>query len=330
MSYKFFLLGFMVCIQVLASPSLSFAANDLQRLRITYSSLTAAYTPLWLAVEQNLGRKHGLDLEAIYLGRGVRPHQVLLSGGTQYVASTGTGVVASHAAGIKDLIIIASLANTTGASIFANAGTKTLEDLRGKIVGSGRPGGLSDTLLRYVLKRRLRLDLTRDVTVLRLGDDPTILPALERGLIDAAVLSSPARWIAKKLGFTELLDFDEFGLRYPYVGISTLKATLKKNPATTAMLVRTLVDGIHSFRTEKRQSLLVMKRYLGGVSEEILEKTYAYFVSRIEQFPYPSIAAIQTALDVMSDQYPTARNVNPHDVVELSFLKEIERNGLAH
>src|SRR5688500_11418184 len=113
MRSKFFLIVFMACIEIVAPPSLSFSANDLLKLRITYSSLTGAYTPLWLAAEQGLGRTHGLDLEAVYLGRGVRPHQVLLSGDTQYVASTGTGVVASHAVGIKDLIIIASLANTT-------------------------------------------------------------------------------------------------------------------------------------------------------------------------------------------------------------------------
>lgn len=315
-------------MEIAGLPHLTPAASELQRLRIIYSSFTGAYTPLWLAAELGLGKKHGLDLEPVYLGRGVRPHQLLISGDAHYVASTGTGVVSSHAVGIKDLIIIASLANTTGTSIVSKPSMKSPGDLRGKVVGSGRPGGVSDTLLTYVLKRRLRLDLARDVTVVRLGDDPSIFPALEHGVVDAAMLTSPARWVAQKFGFRELLDLDEFGLEYPYVGISTLKTIVKRHPDTTAMLVRTLIDGIQIFKTDKQESLLVMKRFLRGVSQEILERTYAYFATRIERFPYPSIKAVETALDVMSDQYPGARTVNPREVIESSFVKQVELTGV--
>jgi hypothetical protein len=45
-------------------------------------SFTGAYTPLWLAVDDLLGKKYGLDFEAVYAGR-ARPHQLLLSGDAQ-------------------------------------------------------------------------------------------------------------------------------------------------------------------------------------------------------------------------------------------------------
>src|SRR5512140_3768906 len=79
----------------------SFAAGEPVRLKIIYSSFTGAYTPLWLAVEDKLGRKYGLEFESVYAGR-ARPHQLLLSGDAQYVVSTGTGVVSSYAVGTKD------------------------------------------------------------------------------------------------------------------------------------------------------------------------------------------------------------------------------------
>jgi NitT/TauT family transport system substrate-binding protein len=313
---------------MLGLVSLSWAASEPQKLKIIYSSLTGAYTPLWIAVEKRLGRKHGLDLEAVYVGRGVRPHQLLISGDAQYVASTGTGVVSSYAVGLKDLVIIASFADTTGSSIFSKPEVKSLADLRGKVIGAGRPGGLSDTLLAYILKRRLGLDQTRDVKVVRLGDDPSILPALEHGAVDAGMLTTPARLMAKKRGFRELLDLDELGLQYPYVGISTLRAKVKKDPETTGKLIRTLIDGIQIFKTNKEDSLLSMKRYLRGANDEILAETYRYFGSRIQKFPYPSIEAIKTALDMMSDRHPQARNVDPLEVVDLSFVKEVESNGV--
>jgi ABC-type nitrate/sulfonate/bicarbonate transport system substrate-binding protein len=227
-------------------------ASELQKLKIIYSSLTGAYTPLWIAVEKRLGRKHGLDLECIYVGRGMRPHQLLISGDAQYVASTGTGVLASYAVGLKGLVIIASFADRTGSSIFSKPEIKSLANLRGKVIGAGRPGGLSDTLLAYILKRRLGLDPTHDVNVVRLGDDPSILPALEHGAVDAGMLTTPARLMAKKRGFRELLDVDELGFQYPYVGISTLRANVKKYPETTGKLVRTLIDGIQIFKDQQR------------------------------------------------------------------------------
>lgn len=70
------------------------------------------------------------------------------------------------------------------------------------------------------------------------------------------------------MGFRELLDFDDLGVQYPYVGISTLKANVKKNPDVTLRLVRTLTDSIQVFKTNKEHSLAVMKRYLRGAGDD--------------------------------------------------------------
>src|SRR5262245_65070316 len=106
-----------------------------------------------------------------------------------------------------------------------------------------------------------------------------------------------------KMCFLELLDFDEREVQVPYTGVTTLKATVKKSPDTTVKLVATLTDAIQVFKTNKEKSLLVMKKYLRGASDEILGETYGYFSSRTQKFPYPSIEAIKTAVELLSDQY---------------------------
>jgi len=326
MTRKISLLGFLSCVELLALTTNSFAAGEPLKLKIIYSSFTGAYTPLWLAVEEHLGRKYGIEIESVYAGR-ARPHQFLISGDAQYVVSTGTGVVSSHAVGSKDLVIIASFVNSTGASIFSNPKLKTAKELRGKIIGSGRPGAINDILLVYILKRKLGLDPNRDVKLVNLGETPAILPALERGVVDAAMLTTPARLFAKKMGFRELVDFDDLGVQYPYVGISTLKVNVKKNPDVTLRLVRTLTDGIQIFKSNKERGLAAMKRYLRGASDEMLEETYTYFSTRMPKFPYPSVEAIKTALDMMTDQFPQAAKVDPQEVVDLSFVKQVETAG---
>ena len=152
----------------------------MQKLKIIYASFTGAYTPLWIAVEEELGKKHGLELEAVYAGR-VRPHQLLVSGDAQYVVSGGTAAVTSYAVGVKDLAVITSFVNFTGTSIVSRPQIGDPLALRGKLLGSGRPGAIFDLLLRYTLKKKLNLDPSRDVKILPLGEASDILPALERG-----------------------------------------------------------------------------------------------------------------------------------------------------
>jgi hypothetical protein len=65
----------------LLSTPLGIAATQFDSVTVGYSSFSADYVPLWAAVEEHLGRKYGLELNAVYAGR-VRPQQLLASGET--------------------------------------------------------------------------------------------------------------------------------------------------------------------------------------------------------------------------------------------------------
>ena len=124
-------IGLVLLVGSLLGVTTASAASEPQKLKIIYSSFTGAYTPLWLAVDERLGRKHGLDIEAVYAGR-ARPHQLLISGDSQFVVSTGTGVVSSYAVGNKELVIIASFVNTTGSSIFSKQRLRRRKNCKGR------------------------------------------------------------------------------------------------------------------------------------------------------------------------------------------------------
>lgn len=46
-----------------AGASLCFAAAPMDQVTVGYSAFSGPYGPLWLAVEEQLGRKYGLDLK---------------------------------------------------------------------------------------------------------------------------------------------------------------------------------------------------------------------------------------------------------------------------
>src|SRR5512142_857803 len=83
----------------------SSAASKLESVTIGYSSFSGDYVPLWIAIEEQVGKKYGLDLKAIYAGR-IRPQQLLASGAVNFIVATGTGVLTSHVVGVKDQVIV--------------------------------------------------------------------------------------------------------------------------------------------------------------------------------------------------------------------------------
>jgi len=172
----------------LAPASMVSAATKLETLTVAYSNFTGTYAPLWVAVEENLGAKYGLDLKAIYAGR-IRPQQLLATGEVPIVLATATGTITSHILGVKDHVLVATITNKVGTSLFAKPEIKSVEDLKGKTIATGRPGAFLDATVRYVLRSKYNLMPDRDVKLLPTGEPSLGLQALERGVRQTVVKS---------------------------------------------------------------------------------------------------------------------------------------------
>jgi ABC-type nitrate/sulfonate/bicarbonate transport system substrate-binding protein len=314
------LLGWVTC------ASVTFAAPQLDSVTIGFSSFSGFYGPLWLAVEEGVGKKYGVDLRAVYAGR-VRPQQLLASGETPLVIASGSGAVTSHVLGVKDQVIVALLSNKLGGGIFSKSEIKRPEDLKGKLIATGRPGALNDILVRYVMTRKWGLSPDRDVKLMPIGEPPLMLQALERGVVDATSLSVPASFLAKSKGFFELVDYDALGLTYPQHAVTTLRATIAKNPQMIERVLKTLIESVAIFKSNKQKSFSVWRKYMRGASEEFLEETYQHTIAAMESVPTPSVQVIASALDMISAHYPQAKQTDPSLVVDPSFVRRLDQNG---
>ena len=303
-----------------------FAAARLEPLTVGYSNFTGTYAPLWIAVEEQLGAKQGLDLKAIYAGR-IRPQQLLATGEVPIVLATATGTITSHILGVKDQVLVATITNKVTTSLFSKPEIKTVDELKGKVIATGRPGAFLDAMVRYVLRSKFGLIPDRDVKFLPSGEPSLGLQALERGVVDAAAMSSPYMFVARKAGMRELANFDKLGIEYPYTSVVTQRQTVAKNPELVEKFVKCIVEGIHVFKTNKPKSLAVLKRYMKGADAEIVEQTYQATQATLEDTPHPSLQVVKGALDMLSLQYPQAKQTDANLIVEPSFMKRIEDSG---
>jgi len=311
---------------MIAPASTLLAGQQIESLAVGYSSLAGHHTPMWIAVEDRIGRKYGIDLKAIYAGR-LRPQQLLMSGDVPIVVATGSGALTSHVLGSRDQVIVAINMNKVGGGIFAKSEIKSAEDLRGKTIGVSRAGSISEIILRYVLRVKLGLQPDRDVKLLVVGDPAVGLQALERGIVDATPLSMPLPLIAAKMGFRELVNYDALGITFPANTVTTSRQTVAKRPDLIENFLKTLIDGIHVFKTNKAKSLAVMKKNLLGTSDEMLEETYRYTTAVLEQQPYPSLEVIKSGLEILSLQFPQAKQTDPNPLVDPSFVRKLDQSG---
>src|SRR6266478_6988650 len=142
---KRMLVWWLICGWLAVTPKV-FAASQMDSVTIGYSSFAGAYGPLWIAVEERLGRKYGLDLKAIYAGR-IRPQQLLASGEVPFVMASGTGALTSHILGVKDQVIVMTTMNKVNSAIFSRSDIKSAEELRGKTIATGRPGAFGEMMV---------------------------------------------------------------------------------------------------------------------------------------------------------------------------------------
>jgi NitT/TauT family transport system substrate-binding protein len=304
----------------------SFAATKLDSVTIGYSSFSGDYAPLWIAIENRLGTKYGLDLKVIYAGR-IRPQQLLAGGEVPFIVATGTGVLTSHVLGVKDQVIVLTSTNKVPSALFTRPDIKSAEELRGKTIATGRPGAFGDTMVRYILKAKLGLTPDRDIKLVAIGEAVLAFPALEKGVVDGASLTMPYTLVAKQMGYRELIDYDKAGVVYPYNTVTTLRQTAAKNPEVLERVLKTMIEAISILKTNKEKSLAAMKKYMRGASEQVIEQTYEHTRAKTEEVPMPSLDVIKSGLEILSYQYPQAKQTDPNLLFDASFVRKIDQSG---
>ena len=312
-------------LMFLLSCAASVAFAQLTKLKTSYSALTANMAAYWLAKETRLFEKHGLDVDVVLIESGTTTIQALVAGETQIAMGGGTVAVSSALAG-ADLISIASLESRLPYGLLAQKEIKTLEQLKGKKHAISRFGSIADLGSRLILQR-FGLVPDKDITFLQIGGTSTRLAALSSRTVDSTILTPEFFLLAKKAGFTILVDPTQYQIDFPQLEIITTRSFVKSRPDVTTRYLRSIIEGIHLFKQEREPSIRALSKYLRIQDRETLEEVYRIYFEIYQPIPYPSASAIQTQLTWMADRDPRAKNAKPEQFIDGSVLREIEKSG---
>lgn len=305
-----------------AAPS---AFAQLTRLKTSYSALTANMAAYWLAKEAKIFEKHGLNVDVVLIESGVTTVQALTAGETQIAMGGGTVGVSSNLAG-SDIVSIASIENRLPYALLAQKEIKTVEQLKGKRLAISRFGSASDLGARLILQR-YGLIPDKDITILQTGGTSTRLAALTKKTVESTILTPEFFLLAKKAGFTILVDPTQYQIDFPQLEVLTTRSLLKSQPDTVTRYMRAIIEGIHMVKNNPEPSIRAMSKYLRIDDREALEEVYRLYKEIYQPIPFPSSQGIQTQLTWMAQRDPRAKEAKPEQFIDATILREIEKSG---
>jgi NitT/TauT family transport system substrate-binding protein len=316
---------------LLALPLAGYAAERTadqprERVRIVYAGLSGNQAPGWAAYEGGFFRKQGLDVDMVHVVGGPRAIQTLLSGDVPFAQVSGLPVLESDLQG-AGIVILAGILNTMNYQFIVGKDIKQPEHLKGKAVAVSRVGSSSDFATRYALDK-YGLVVGKDVAIVEIGSQPERFSALETGKIHGVMLEVPLTLKAKKMGFPVLADLQMLGLEYQATVLATTQATIKSRPDLVRKVLTAYVEGIHYYKTNRKEALAILQKYLKSDDPDALNETYEGIgLNLIPQKPYPTLRGIQIMLRELSAKNPKAQTARPEEFVNSSFLQELDSSG---
>jgi len=301
------------------------AQSRLDRLHVGYSAQAGSLAPIWVTKEAGLFKKHGLDVELLFIPGGPTAAAALLSGEVPITVVGGPAVVSSNLAG-SDLVMIAGIVNTFAFQIVTVKGITSYQELRGKRLGVNRYGASPDVAARFALKH-MGVD-PKDLTILQLGEQSTRLTAMMAGQLEAAVFLPPITTMALKQGMRVLLDLAELGAEFQITGLGSTQRFLAQQRPTAIKFMQAFVEGIHYYKTHKQESMKTIAKYMKINDMEAVSATYDYFAPKIvPRKPYPSLKGIKALIELAAQDKPELKNIPAERFVNMTILKEVDDSG---
>lgn len=303
---------------------LSGAVSAQNPVRINWTAVTGAQSGMFMAQQEKLFNKNGLNVELLHIPSSSRAIQAILAGEIAVSFMDGSNAAQANLKG-ANLALVAGATNRQVFSLMAKPEIKKISDLRGRKIGITRVGSSTHTSALYALgSAGLR---TTDYQILPLVEVPNIFTALAAGQIDAGIMSPPTNARAKKAGFVELMNIAKEGPEFVSVAVGTSRSFIKANEDVVRRVVRAYAEGVQIFKTNKSAALRMIQNQLKVKEPEIQEDTYNQFRDYLEYPPYVSRKGMEAVLAEIAEKDPAAKSIKPDDFLDMRFVAEIDKKS---
>jgi NitT/TauT family transport system substrate-binding protein len=309
------LLSLAILVQARALPAQPIRAA--RPLRVAYLSTSATMTSLWMAKEIGGFAKEGIEVEVLSIGSSVAI-PALIANELDAVQVSAAPVLIASLRGI-DVTFIAGLLNTMIWDFYARPEIKSVEQLKGKLIGTDRPA----TPVAYgtlVALKKLGLS-PKDVQLFPLGSSAQIVAALYAGQLAGGIGAPPASFQLERAGFRSLTSLSD--VPYQNVGIVVRRSRIDELAPRLVPLLRSLRAGIDRYYSDKSFAMKVIGKYTKETDNDMLDKSYEFYrKAGFRRDLMVSEPGIQGILDFLSETVPEAKKASPRQFFDDRLVRQ--------
>jgi NitT/TauT family transport system substrate-binding protein len=300
---------------------LAFSTALAQVKKIHFSTTSIAVTELQFRIAQMKGfyREEGLDIETLLI-RGSVGMQALIGGSVDYASAAGSIIAAGvRGAPVKLVLIVNSKPQF---DLVGQRDIKSVEQLKGKVVGISSRGGAVDLLTQLILTKH-GLTPNKDVTSIVIGTPEELATALRAGVVAACLLSPPRQLMLYREGFSKLAYSGDYLTSYPSGGVGATDEKIKSNPTEVLGFVRASLKGLQYYSQHRAESIDLISKYLGVKDLSLAGEVYDLHLSRLGGFSYLDDAWMRGAIDFTKKSLAVTKEIPPSQVFDFSFVERV-------
>jgi NitT/TauT family transport system substrate-binding protein len=300
-----------------ASP----AAQPRQHLRISYGATVGVHVPIVAANRLGEWESQGLDVDVQRIATATSI-SALIAGELDLVQVSAPALVSANVGGGADLVFIAGALDRFIIGMWAMPDIRSADDVRGKAVGSDRPG----TPVAYATGLALgRLGLTtNDVQILPVGS-AGMVPGLESGQLQVASMALPDSLVAQRFGAHLLVPL--YDQPYQNIGLIMKRDELDRLGPSLPGLLKVYRQAIDRYLQDPRWGKEALSALLETTDDELLQETYDFFAKTV---PFTrslrvSREGLQAVVDSLKDTLPGAATANVDSFYDHRFVDQLDR-----
>jgi ABC-type nitrate/sulfonate/bicarbonate transport system substrate-binding protein len=307
-------------VLILALPQYALA----QKLLLAHVAINPGQGMLHLAKDSGILAKYGFSAEVVLIPGTPRTIQALIAGDLDYVTAGAPASLRARAQG-ADVTILSTLSNYSSQRVFVRPDStlSSFKDLKGKIIGVTQYGSGGDTFLRAALRKSGIKD--PEVTILQMGGTPGVAQGLESGRIEVGVLGDSGMLLVFRGRAKPLKGASarEMGFRGTDAPLTTTDRKIKGDRASVIRFMQAYLETVYYFHTNKTGTARILKKYMGGTSEEHISLWCDELRANLKPVPYADEEALRAEIEMMN--VPGLQI--PLGYINNSILDELKKTG---
>jgi ABC-type nitrate/sulfonate/bicarbonate transport system substrate-binding protein len=286
-------------------------------VHLAYGQPGPGATPLWIAQDQGLFKKYGLNTELTLVPPPSGP-KALVSGDIQFHVGGGTEILDAAASG-ANLGFVAETVQIYPQSLYGRPVLQEVSDLIGKSVGVAAPGGTTDLALRTLLARDA-LDVSK-VKIVYLGSNNNGLAALTNNSIQAAILVPPLTLRARQAGMRLLVDMAPLKLHTAALGLEVRVDWAQQHRDVVERFLKGYLEGAKEYKANPALAKSTIRKWTNVDDEAVLDETYSTGAPTVAAYPLANEADFRNVMDFSTND--KVKSLKPSDFYDNSYLQDL-------